>query len=846
MQMKKIIILTCCIISFLTIFAQQKIPLTHWSFRQEGTLKQYPASVPGTIHTDLLANKLIDDPFFGHHEKSVHWVDTCSWIYETTVDITQEQLDQWKTIDLVFEGLDTYADVFLNEILVGCEKSFDNMFVSYRIPLKNEQPKRCANDLSQLRVGTNTLKVVFHSALKEMRQWKPSDYLILDEEPRAFVRKAQYQFGWDWGPKFVTMGIWKPVYLQVSDSRLHFGEISLRQAGLRKDEAHIELTFTVKTASAWQKATVCLKEKQSGRLLFQTEGQGDLRTTTTVTFPEPKLWYPNGMGEPHLYDFVLELYSDGKKVDSIEKRLGFKDVQLKRAKDEKGERFYFLVNGKEVFMKGANWVPAESFLPRLTVADYDTLVAQAAKSNFNMLRVWGGGIYESEAFYDACDKYGILVWQDFAFACALYPATTAFLENVKQEAIENIRRISQHASLALWCGNNENDEGWHNWGWKNRFGADSAQAWQNYVTLFRELLPSLVEQYDPQHSYLSSSPVFGWGKKESMTHGDSHYWGIWWGMEPFDVYNQKVPRFMSEYGFQGFLPMNSLKKCIPVNELYLGSPSMKAHQKHPKGYETIQTYMEREYHVPKDLETYNYVSQLLQAYGMKTGMDAHRRAKPYCMGSLYWQYNDCWPVVSWSGIDYYKQWKALQYFVKKSFAQHAVSFYTADEQTGVWLITDSTEAVSGVLQIRLYDFDGKERFHKDTNITLQANSSQKVWSFAVTDFIPAKDTNRVVCQARFVDGEKPLTEGLHYFALPKNTAYPDAKIHMALTDGNRLTLQSDKLVKNICILIKDSQSGLSDNFFDMLPNQTYTVEIPSGTHLNDIKFKTFNRIRVTK
>jgi beta-mannosidase len=386
--------------------------------------------------------------------------------------------------------------------------------------------------------------------------------------------------------------------------------------------------------------------------------------------------------------------------------------------------------------------------------------------------------------------------------------------------------------LALWCGNNEIDEGWNNWGWKQQFGADTAKVWDNYTRLFHRLLPGLIQQYDPDRDYHSSSPTFGWGKKESMRSGDSHYWGVWWGMEAFAMYKQKVPRFMSEYGFQGFPPLSTLLRFIPeMKDCDLDSNVMNAHQKHPRGYETIQAYMEREYKVPDNMEDYAYISQLLQAYGMKTAIEAHRRAKPYCMGTLYWQFNDCWPVVSWSGIDYYKERKALQYFVKKSFAQHLLSFDTVEDRTCLWAVTDSTADAHGRLQIVFSTFTGEEIYRKDSLITIPANSSQKVWECRTADFIKGKDSLTTFCYAEFLIDDRQAAEAVHYFALPKNATYPAANVTVSLKNDGEFLLQADQLVKNIYILCDGKQSPFSDNFFDILPGKVYTVKLLQDTSI---------------
>ncbi|MCL2098397.1 MAG: hypothetical protein FWH23_06530 [Bacteroidales bacterium] len=797
----------------ISLAAQQRLSIDkYWVFYQQGTEEQYPASVPGTIHTDLLTNQLIPDPFENDNENKLYWIDSLNWVYETTFDINRSYVKA----NLVFEGLDTYADVFLDEQLLF---SNNNMFVTQSIALDN------------ISLGPHRLKIIFYSALKEIAKYNSADYYILQEEPRAFARKAQYHFGWDWGPRFVTMGIWKPVYLELFDERPQICEVSLKQKYVDEKMYSGILNLECRLfIPEGQDCEIVLREQSSGGDIFWKKHlhkiKGDILIADSVDFPFYIEWYPNGLGDPFLHNFVLELYVGNQLVDAREKRVGFKNIRLHRTKDEKGEQFYFSVNGHNVFAKGANWIPAESFLPRLTKADYHSLIAQAAKSNFNMLRVWGGGIYEDEAFYEACDEMGIMVWQDFSFACAMYPATPDFLKSVEMEATEQIRRISQHACLALWCGNNENEEGWHNWGWKQQFGADTTKVWDNYTRLFHRLLPGLIQQYDPGRDYHVSSPVFGWGKKESMLVGDSHYWGVWWGMEPFAMYKQKVPRFMSEYGFQGFPSLSTLYNFMPdEQDRYLSSDAMKMHQKHPRGYETIQTFMEREYKIPDNLEDYAYTSQLLQAYGMNTAIEAHRRAKPYCMGTLYWQFNDCWPVVSWSGIDYYKEWKALQYFVRKAYAQHLLSFDTVEDKTCLWAITDSIADVYGKLEIVFSTFAGKEIYRKDSLLTIPANSAQKIWECRTADFIKGEDSLTTFCHARFLIGDRQAAESINYYSSPKNTPYPAANLTVSLQNNGEIILQADQLVKNICILYEGKQSPFSDNFFDMLPGQPYTVKL---------------------
>ena len=415
------------------------------------------------------------------------------------------------------------------------------------------------------------------------------------------------------------------------------------------------------------KSVIQVNEVNHSEKITLQKGLNSYKTKLSV--PDPKLWWPNGMGDQPLYQLDFQIESSNS-VDSQNVIFGIRQIELVQQKDSIGESFYFKINGKPFFAKGANYIPQDNFPSRVPDEKYIQTIQTALDANMNMLRVWGGGIYEKDIFYDLCDQKGILVWQDFMFACTMYPGDSAFIENVRQEAIYQVKRLRNHPSIALWCGNNEVDEGWHNWGWQkalNYSASDSTEVWNNYLKIFEKILPEAVSLYSPYTPYIPSSPQNGWGRKESLTHGDAHYWGVWWGAEPFEIYEEKVGRFMSEYGFQGFPDLKTLDSCLLPEDRNLLSPALLNHQKHPRGMELIRTYMELEYKVPDEFEDYAYVSQLVQAYGIKKAIEAHRRAMPRCMGTLYWQLNDCWPVISWSSVDYYNRWKALHYFVRQAY-----------------------------------------------------------------------------------------------------------------------------------------------------------------------------------
>ena len=536
-----------------------------WKFSQHGTNNWHEAKVPGTIHTDLLYNKLIADPYYRDNEKKLQWIDKQNWDYKTNFAAPASLLKQ-KNIELVFDGLDTYADVYLNGELVLC---CDNMFRQWRVDVKNI-----------LRTN-NQLLIRFFSAKNKVDSIAQSKLpSVLPDNPRVYARKAQYHFGWDWGPTFITCGIWKKVYLEACDKT-----------------------------------------------------------------PEEQPFF------------------NSRKVELVQEH------------DEIGKSFYFKIDGKPVYMKGANYIPSDMFLPRLTREDYRKILLSAKNANMNMLRVWGGGVYEDDAFYDLCDQLGIYVWQDFMFAGGMVPGDKHFFENVKEEVKYQIKRLRHHPCIVLWCGNNEVDEAWNNWGWQNQFNLhdeDSAKIWKDYKRLFIDSLPVWVKQWDGTRPYVSTSPLHGWGRKESFTEGDSHYWGVWWGLQDIEVFENKTGRFVSEYGMQAMPDYPTVLSFSEPQDRYLFSDVLKAHQKASEGNQKIQSYLDRYFldsnKVKKlSLQNYTYLTQCLQYYCFKNIIAIHRSKYPVNMGTLLWQLNDCWPVCSWSITDYTRKPKAAWYGVKEAY-----------------------------------------------------------------------------------------------------------------------------------------------------------------------------------
>lgn len=655
-----------------------------WQFRQGRLKNWYPATVPGTVHTDLMKDGKIDDPFYRLNEREMQWIDKEDWIYRTTFTLPADMKGK-AHIDLFFEGLDTYADVSLNSVKV---LSADNMFRGWRIPVKKH-----------LKEGENTLEVYFHSPIKQdIPKWDsiPFHYEagndqsenggIFDKKVSVFARKAGYHYGWDWGPRLVTSGIWRPVWLEAwDDARIR--NVFIRQKKVTKAQADICGIIEVESGGDIPAATLDICDPASGKSYTGVKvslKKGINKIELPFSIRHPELWWCNGLGKPHLYRFTSKLTIGGKTVDEQTDKVGLRSIRLVRKPDKYGKSFYFELNGVPVFMKGTNYIPQDVFLPRVTPADYAKTIQDAVDVNMNMIRVWGGGIYENDLFYDLCDEKGLLVWQDFMFACSLYPAEGTLLESMRQEAVYNVRRLRNHACIALWCGNNECNDAWFNWGYRKRYHRQNpaweAKIWKQFNDQYFEMLPEVVHQYNPDASYTPTSPFGLRGQGADDHNGDLHYWEVWQGLKPVSEFNRQKSRFFSEYGFQSFPDFESVKRYAPKEEDWnITSDVMMSHQRGGELANTrMETIMLEEYRKPKDFASFLYMSQVLQGDVIKTAMEAHRRQKPYCWGSLVWQHNDCWPVASWSSRDYYGRWKAQHYFTRPAFADILVSPVSED------------------------------------------------------------------------------------------------------------------------------------------------------------------------
>lgn len=799
-----------------------------WQFRQADQPEWMTAEAPGSVHTDLLKNGVIEHPYYRLNEHDVQWVDKMDWEYKTTFAAGADLLEH-EHVELVFEGLDTYADVYLNGTQI---LSANNMFREWK-----------ANARDLLREGENELKIYFHSPTRiGLQKYDSLDYKIPvsqndqselgglgNKRVSVHLRKAGYHFGWDWGPRLVTSGIWKPVYLHAWNAAA-IRNVHIRQEKLTSETARLKAIVEAEASADGEAILDILVEGKTHASQPIDLKHGVHQYEVALTIEQPELWHPNGAGKQRLYAVEARLKDNKKTLSSKSTRIGLRTVEIVREKDDAGQSFYFKVNGRPLFMKGANYIPQDIFLNQVSPERYRRIISSAAKANLNMIRIWGGGVYEKDIFYDLCDEYGILVWQDFMFACAMFPGDSAFLENVRLEAADQIKRLRNHPSIAMWCGNNECLVAWHNWGWKQNAIRDQGQAaadriWKSYEDIFHKTLPEAVSEHDPDRFYWASSPQAEQGVPENYVSGDVHYWGVWWGQEDFDNYRTKIPRFMSEFGFQSFPSLKTVKKYANESDWDIFSEVMKSHQRSNIGNGTIENYMLRHYQKPKDFPMFLYVGQILQAEGTKVAMEAHRVNMPYCMGSLFWQLDDCWPVASWSSIDYYGEWKAAQYFAAKAYHNILISPLNTGDSLQVYGVSDLAEDMPAILELTLMDFNGVNKWNYQSEITLKGNSSELYFTSAI-EKIPVDDTTRLLLRAEIKGkNDETLSENILYFSNPKNLDLPQPNIRIAVENGaggTRIRLSSDKLAKNV-FLSTDCEGGFSDNYFDLLPGMEKEV-----------------------
>ena len=838
----------------------------NWKMSIVGEGKDYPAIVPGSVYNDLLAAGRIEDPYYRDNEDAALALMGNDFEYTGTFNIDKAGLNDADEVLLRFNGLDTLADITLNGVNLG---SADNMHRTWEYRV-----------LSLLKQGENEIRIIFHSPTRYIAEEFKKDPAILGTEDAMCgfpkIRKGHYMFGWDWGPRLPDAGIWRPVEL-----------LKLKKARLTSVYIHqdfngdmSEVRLSVKAKIAEFKDCVCdnKQDPQECGVSYQCKGSKektlrkdngyDLKVTVSapdgtvlfdradgfdaLTIKNPELWWPNGLGEQPLYNVKIELFEnavvlkaagnstdnntcDKTPIDVDEKRIGLRKMEISTAKDEYGSEFAQVVNGVKYFAMGADYIPEDNILSRCNPERTRKLLSDCKTANFNSIRVWGGGLYPEDYFFDICDELGLVVWQDFMFACANYRLTRAFEDNILTELKENIRRLRHHASLGLWCGNNEMEMfvGQGTWGAKNEIKSD-------YEKMYEYLFPRLLEEEDPDRFYWPASPSSGgaFDYPNDPDRGDVHYWEVWHGNKPFTEYRQFYFRYLSEFGFQSFPSMRTIEKFTLPEDRNVFSYVMEKHQRNAAANGKIMNYMEQTFLYPNSLDTLVYASQLLQAEAIRYGVEHFRRNRGRCMGTVYWQLNDCWPVASWASIDYYGRWKALHYFAKRFFAPVLVSCeeeglltqslnvnaepFDVKKSIRLNVTNETMQEKKGVVSWQLRDPAGKVLEEREEEITVDALSAK--WLEKI-DMHEAKLYENYVSFRFKMDGEV-VSCGTVLFCAPKHFRFKDPQLKVTV-NGDEITVSASAYAKSVEIRNENDDLILSDNFFD-LNGDSKTVKILQG------------------
>ncbi len=773
------------------------------------------ATVPGTVHTDLMANNKIADPFYRMNELDVQWVDSQRWLYRREFEVTDSILKE-DTIELVAEGLDTYAQIRCNGIHIGATA---NMFVGHRLNIKKG-----------LRLGKNVLEITFDSPVVKSKalQRQYGALQVALESHRVYVRKAQYSFSWDWGPKLTTSGIWRSISIEAY-SRPRLVDPFIKVLSINKREAMVSFSVGIENMS-----------QGPIRLTTIISGNGcDVRHTQAVRkshivvrlrISDPHFWWPNGYGAQPMYKALLILEDSTGSTSSVELAFALRTVKLVQERDDKGKTFIIEINGTRIFCKGADWIPSDNFIPRIPPTTYERLLTLAKDAHMNMIRVWGGGIYEQDIFYELCDRLGLMVWQDFMFACGEYPEQQWFLRQVQDEATKVVKRLRNHPSIVLWCGNNECE-------WL--FCAENPTKTPNDMNgapIFRNILPAICKELDGTRPYWRSSP-FGDGFPNDESNGNHHQWQVWSAWRDFKEYERVNARFVTEFGFQASANRPTFEEITHPGDWQAQSPVMEFHNKQVEGNERLFRFQSAHFVVGSDFDDFIYKSQLVQAEALKTAVEHWRRRKFKTAGAIFWQLNDCWPVSSWSVVDSALRPKAAYYYAKRFFAPLLVSFKRGKDTIEVWGTNDTLSRAEVTVVLRLQSFDGKKIWSKQVHSSLAGNSSARIFQMKRPSTNPASTYLLAQMKAEGIIA----SENRFFFVEPKHFRLSKPEIRAALSQiaGNQetLTLQAKRFIKNVCIEFDGFDVALDDNYFDMDAGGLKKLVFTSEHRLADLKRK---------
>ncbi|MCK9222425.1 MAG: glycoside hydrolase family 2 protein [Limnochordia bacterium] len=774
-----------------------------WQMYQERNKDQIDVEVPGDTHSALLAAGRIPDPYYGTNELDLQWIGRHDCVFTREFEVEQGLLE-CESVVLNCERLDTLTEIYINDQLVG---ETDNMFRRYRFEVRDYLFK-----------GRNTIKIIFRSAeLSAIARSKEMPYPIpMNQNPVQsphinLVRKVACHGGWDWGCCLMVAGIYDDIYLHGTSSgrinyvyteQTHFDDYCLVDVYVEVDslEAHAT-SFVVKLAGQQITQQVSLEP-------------GFNRLRVQLRVDQPQLWWPRGYGEQHLYDLTVCVFDE-----VVQKRLGLRKLEIINEEDDIGLSFKIRVNDVDIFAKGANWIPADALPARQTEERLDDLLTSAVKANMNIIRVWGGGQYEKDVFYQLCDEKGLLVWQDFMFACALYPATPDFLDNVRQEVLHQVKRLRDYACIALWCGNNE-CLGGLNWFEPSRKNRDRYLV--DYDRLYEGTIGKAVQEADPTRLYWPSSPCGGPGDYSDCWHddsrGDMHYWRVWHESASFDAYYQVVPRFCSEFGYQSFPSLSTIRSYASEDQLNATSPVLEHHQRNRGGNSRIIEMQTRYFRMPEGFAGFVYLSQVQQALAIKTAVEYWRHLRPTCMGTIYWQLNDNWPVCSWSSLEYSGKWKLLHYMARRFYAPLMISSFEKEEgQLEIWAVNDRTTSQQAELVVQIMDFEGNVKQEEAVSFEIAAGSAKRVRTYSIAEIAPKRHEVFAVLTMH-ANGEVFYNE--HFFTEYKRCSLAQPKIDMRVKEiaGRfEVRLSTDRPAFYVSLDPGNIPGEFDDNCFTLLP-----------------------------
>ena len=764
--------------------------------------KWFNAAVPGTIHTDLLYNNLIEDPFYSDNELKLNWIAGCDWIYQTEFDFKDVEN---KKVDLVFEGLDTVCEIYLNDVKLG---DTNNMFFSYRFDVKNI-----------LKSSGNQLKLFFISPVEyaNTEEEKYGKLPVALNSGRVYIRKAQYSFGWDWGPSFPTSGIWRKVYIE-GYTGIRIESVTFHTTKLNNDSAEVEVIIeTSEVHSNLFLDVSIIKDKEIYEKKIQIERKN--RVKASFKIKNPKLWWPNGEGEQNLYLLTVKLIDESKFViDEVKKNVGIRKLELILI-EKKESSFKFRINDRDIYCQGVNWIPADSFLPRISKEKYTDLLSFAKNANMNIMRVWGGGIYEDDEFYSLCDQFGLLVWQDFMFACGSYPEHELFIENVKKEIRQNVLRLQHHPSIAIWCGNNENEWIWYQ---EQKSSYKKMPGYKIYHSIF----PEILKVIDPLRPYWPSSPFGNDEDPNSFNSGNNHQWSIWSRWIDYDNIINDKSLFVTEFGFQGPANKSTLEKFLPAENRNIQDKVFEFHNKQVEGPERLIRFLAGHLPLNTGWSDFIYLTQLNQAMALKTCLEYWKFQSSGTNGSIIWQLNDCWPVTSWSLIDSELRPKLAYYFVKNVFAENAISFVKNGEDIQVTLL--NVEAGNPECRIKLNLFDISDGSLIDEQIVKIEKKSKSLIVHKVSSTLLPNDKNQILIATLLEEENNILSRNYFMNGKWKHKNLVTAKIEFELIKSDTsdyLKLSTDNPA--FFVDVQHPDYDFSDRGFILLPGEEKLLNIIS-------------------